>query len=69
MIDGAGVTVHWNGVATGAWYRLDYTPTLNSPDWHPAGTSTQATSTSIQLTDTNAMDAVRRFYRLSRLFP
>lgn len=69
VVEGTSVTAQWSGVATGAWYRLDSTPTLNPPDWRSAGSVTQATASVIQLTDTNAMNSVQRFFRLSRWFP
>jgi len=69
VINGTDVAVSWSGVATGAWYRLESTDALGPPDWRPAGAATQATASSIELTDTNAPDAAQRFFRLSRLFP
>ena len=67
---GAGTaTIQWNGAVKDAWYRLDYTPTLSPPDWKPVGPAIQATSTSIQLTDPNTMNAPQRFFRLARPFP
>ena len=59
----------WNGVVPGGWYRLETSHDLVPADWQPIGTATQATSTSIELIDPNTMNASRRFFRLSRLFP
>jgi Lamin Tail Domain len=59
----------WHGVVPSGWYLLDSTPDLLPADWQPAGTAVQATSTSITLTDPSTLNASRRFFRLSRLFP
>jgi hypothetical protein len=66
---GGLTTVPWHGVVSNAWYQLESTAMLTPPDWQPAGPVTQATADSIQLEDSNAMDPVQRFFRLSRLFP
>ena len=59
----------WHGVVPGGWYQLDSTPDLLPADWQPAGPAVQATSTSITLIDPTTLNASRRFFRLSRLFP
>ncbi len=68
-IDGGVATVQWSGVAPNGWYRLDYSPSLDPPDWRPASPLTPATTVELQLSDTNAVDADQRYFRLSRWFP
>lgn len=66
---GGVASVQYHDVVPNGWYRLDFTPTLNPPDWQAAGAATVATTTSIQLSDPGAQDAPRRFFRLARIFP
>ncbi len=69
VINGGVATVQWTGVVPDVWYRLEFTPSLNPPDWQPAASVIQATASSIELTDEELEKAGQRYFRLSRVFP
>lgn len=68
-VGGIEPQVSWHGVAAGAWYRMEFAPSLTPPAWRSTGSAAQATADTIQFSDPQGTGATGGFYRLSRQLP